>query len=69
MQIIKNGANLHAVIDELFLWNYFLMENKIWNRKPPMDGQGMAIRSMYPMCFGIIPAGDCLPDFLEMGSL
>lgn len=30
---------------------------------------GMAIRSMYPMCFDIIPAGDCLPDFLEMGSL
>ena len=29
MQIIKNGANLHAVIYELFLWNYFLMENKI----------------------------------------
>ena len=31
-------------------------------------GQGMAIRSMSPMCFGIILAGDCLPDFLEMGS-
>ena len=39
------------------------------NRQPPMDGQGMAIRSMYPMCFDIIPAGDCLPDFLERGSL
>ena len=37
------------------------------NRQPPMAGQAMAIRSMYPMCFGIIPAGDCLPDFLEMG--
>ena len=31
-------------------------------------GQVMEIRSMYPMCFDIIPAGDCLPDFLEMGS-
>ena len=31
-------------------------------------GQVMEIRSMYLMCFGIIPAGDCLPDFLEMGS-
>ena len=38
------------------------------NRQPPMVGQGMAIRSMSPMCFGIILAGDCLPDFLEMGS-
>ena len=35
----------------------------------PMGGQVMAIQSMYPMCFGIILAGDCLPDFLEMGSL
>ena len=39
------------------------------NRQPPMGGQVMAIQSMYPMCFGIILAGDCLPDFLEMGSL
>ena len=31
-------------------------------------GQVMEIRSMYLMCFGIIPAGECLPDFLEMGS-
>ena len=38
------------------------------NRQPPMGGQVMAIQSMYPMCFGIILAGDCLPDFLEMGS-